>query len=119
MTNQEIFSIIRNEFTEETAVNATILISINKSMTPTNEEMLENHLYIKRLNELFNNVLWQLPENKKSLCLKVWEAWYNYEIGVSFNGMGGCVFKTLKELIGIEKVVNPLTVDNILDNMDR
>jgi len=119
MKNQEIFSIIRNEFTEEIAVNATILILINKTLMPYNEEMVNNGLYVERLKSQYVNVLWQLDKEKQDLCMKIWDVWHIFEIGHDMDGLGGCKKKTLKELIGIEQVDEPLTSKQILDNMDR
>lgn len=102
MTNQEIFNIIRNEFTEEIAINATILISINMTLTPLDEEMVTYDLYTTRLKSQFMDVLWRLDDEKQDLCMKIWKAWHTFEVCHDLDGLGGCTKKPLKELIDIQ-----------------
>ncbi|NCQ52028.1 hypothetical protein GW796_09060 [archaeon] len=102
MKNQEIFNIIKNEFDEEIAINATILICINKTLIPLNNEMINNELYSDRLKKQFESVLYQLTDEKISLCLDIWEVWHTFEICQDMHGISGIVKRSLKEIIHIK-----------------
>ena len=100
MKNLSVYNDIFKEFDDqEIALNATILISINCAIYPTDDELFTNGLYVDRLKEYFDTVLWELPQEKRELCLKIWKAHHTYNICKDLNGLGGCVKKSYKEII--------------------
>ena len=94
----KIFKTVENEFDSEIALLVCLAHSINLSLKVTDEDLMLKGNYTKRLNEKTHNILWEYPD-KVELVIKIRDAFQSFEMGESFNGLGGCTKKTLKECI--------------------
>jgi len=98
MNFYEQFKQIEEEFGEEMAVLCVCALSVQLSTKVTNDDLLKRGQFTKKITKKITDVLWehstQVPE-----VLKVIDAIYDFEIRKQMNGLGGCVQKSLKEII--------------------
>lgn len=101
MKYEEIFQAVKNEYGEEVALTVVQLATIHISTNPTYEEIVTEGLYVRNLQNKFNEVLWETPNHIFRVSLKVWEVLYDWELRQTCAGLGGCETKTLKELVSL------------------
>lgn len=92
----KIFKTVENEFDSETAILVCIACSINITLGINIDDITDPGTFTKRLNEKTTDVLWEYPD-KTELVIQIRDALQSFEMGESFNGLGGCTKKTLKE----------------------
>ena len=98
MNYVETFNVVKDEFDEETAILVVTALTVNLTMNATMEELTSIGAYTARLTEIIRENLWS-HSDKIDLVLKIWEALYDYQICQSMQGLGGCVAKTIKEIM--------------------
>jgi len=96
MNYTKIFKTVENEFDSETAILVCVAVGININLGVDIDDLTTPGNFTKRLNEKTSNVLWEHPD-KIELVIKIRDSLQDFEMGESFNGLGGCTKKTLKE----------------------
>ena len=107
MSLLNLFETLKNEgFSEKIALAVCTSDAIHRSTKPKNEELLPENRgkYRLRVLEKIEGYLstknYSLEETKQVVDL--WSCIYSWEIGRDMNGIGGCVYKTFKELLKTE-----------------
>ena len=103
MNFYEVFDTIKEEFDEDTALLCVCAMSVLLSTIPTNQDLEEKGNFTSRVCKKISKLLWEHEDEKVEEVLKIIDAYHYFEIGKSMKGLGGCVEKTLKEIITNKK----------------
>lgn len=90
--------VVEKEFDKEIATLVIAATAIHLSMKIKDTDLLEQGRFAKRREKKIKDTLWQHAD-KLDLVIQIIDAYYKFEIGESFQGLGGCVAKPLKEYI--------------------
>ncbi len=94
-----IYDMINKDFGHVIALYSTVLISSGVIISPSYKDLSDPVSREKKLLKSFDNLLWELDEKDRALCLKIRSLWYDFETCKMLHGLGGCTKKTLKELV--------------------
>jgi hypothetical protein len=100
MNFKRLFNQVATEFNADVALLVVQINTISLSLEPTLEEIQTPGLFGKRVEDLARNTLWETDEKELELALTIERLVYDWEISQDMNGLGGCVQKTFKELLG-------------------
>lgn len=96
MNYNEIYQAVEQDYGHEVALLTIQMLTIQMS---TKIKNIETHC-VKVENKI-NRTLWECSSSADyELALKCWKVSYEWDIGQSLEGLGGCTKKTFKELIG-------------------
>lgn len=93
---------ISSEFGSYIASIVCGMVEIHLSKTIQYEHLVNIGSFTCELEYEFGRVFYtvaQVDPDIYSLALKCWSVLYGYEIGLSLGGLGGCRYKSLRELI--------------------
>lgn len=103
MNFYEVFDTIKEEFDEDTALLCVCAMSVLLSTTPTNYDLEGRGRFTTKVYKKVSELLWEHEDGKVEEVLKIIDAYHDFEMGKSMKGLGGCVEKTLKEIIANKK----------------
>ena len=102
MNFTEVYEAVSAEFSPNIASGVVVALAINLSTKVKDKDMVTEGRFTKKINKKIWDTLWEYSEDEVNLIIKIRDNWSAFELSKSFNGLGGCRKKTLKELIGLE-----------------
>lgn len=94
-----VLNVVTDEFDARIAALSVVAISITTS-TKIKSKDFECGNFTKRVNKKIRKALWFHEPEHVELAIKIRDAWTTFECCRDMNGIGGCVEKTLKQIIG-------------------
>ncbi len=91
--------IVNEGFSNEVAVLAIILLSMNISKNVKNRHLKKHGLYAEGLVKAFKDLMWDEDPERIKEAISIWEVLHDYDTCRELQGLGGCEFKTIHELI--------------------
>ena len=98
----KIYDQIDEEYGHEIAILALVGLTMNYTKSIKNRHLKRKNkgLYTAELRDSIKELLFNCDDAKIEKALQLVDSWYDYELGLSMQGLGGCVQKSLKEIIG-------------------
>lgn len=98
-----LFNQVKKEFGEKTAIIVSCMYAVHLCKPIKKKHLKSGGLFSDELIDLFRKRFYELDELKLEFCIKIWSCIYDWEVGQSLDGFGGCKSKTFKELLKIKK----------------
>jgi len=92
MDCHKIFSAIRLEFSENIALAAVQIYSLNLALKPNND-------FETKITKKAKRLLWEMSDSDFDLAVKIWKVIYIWDCRQSLQGLGGCKAKTFNQLL--------------------
>ena len=99
MNFNQLYQQIEKEYDADMALMVVQINTINLTMKISEKDLNEPGRFTKRLHKKTYKLLWEYDNDKIELALKLNDVIQQWECGKSFQGLGGCIEKTFKELI--------------------
>lgn len=98
MNHIAIFNALNEDFGGEIALSVCQINAIHLSQKIKQKDIeIPGHL-VKRVTSKAKKLLWELSDEDFALSMILWDLIYDWEIGQTCHGLGGCEKKTFKEL---------------------
>jgi len=94
-----LFNQVKKEFDEKTAIVVSCIYAIHICKKVKKKHLKSGSLFTEELTKLFRDSFYELEESELEFCIEVWDCIYDWTIGQSLGGLGGCEPKTFKELL--------------------
>lgn len=112
MTHSDVFNAVRLEYGEPLAILALVVYTLNLTLEVKPKDMKKPGSYTKRLRAKVDAKLWQEKKADVQLAWEVAMQLHAYDICQMFGkpggGIGGCLPKTLKQLVEEERGRNAI-----------
>ena len=102
MKFQELFNQVQSEFDTEIALCVVQIYSINLLLKPKVAEMIGEKSFEERIIKKAKKLLWEIDPSVIEQSIKIWKQVHNWESRKTMQGLGGCEYKTFKQLLGEE-----------------
>ena len=100
MNYADAFKIIKSEgFPDEVAILVTVMCGLNMVKPMKKRHITTRGLYTKELESQFKTVFWEHAPEVIVEAKAIWEVWHTYDCCQKMQGIGGCVAKTIRQLI--------------------
>lgn len=99
MSPHEVFSAVRAEFDEEVAVRVLAIHCVQLTLKPKVDDLKEKGRFAARMRQRARKYLWRETGEQFEAAYSVAMALYDYEVGRSLGGLGGCKAQSLRELL--------------------
>jgi len=100
MKFNELFNQVRFEFDTETALCVVQIYSINLLLKPKVSEMMGEKSFEERIIKKAKKLLWESDPSVIEQSIKIWKQVHNWESRKTMQGLGGCEYKTFRQLLG-------------------
>jgi len=102
--------IIKEGFSNEVALLTVVLYSMNVTKKMKNRH-IKAGVFTEELLTKFKEAMWEEDEMLVNEAICIWEVLYDHHLCQTFQGMGGCKYKTIRELMAekaLTKEDNPV-----------
>jgi len=100
MKYPKLFDAIKSEgFSEEVALVATMMCLLNCTKKVKNKHMAKSGSFEKELLETFEKAFFEQSYDVVEEAISIWRVMYDWEVGQTLNGLGGCEKKTIRQLL--------------------
>ena len=97
-----IYNAINEEFNNpELAMIVVQIYTIHLTTKVKSKDWTHAGHLTEKVIKKSKKVLWEYPIDDVELAISLWQCVYDWEIGQSMDGLGGCEKKTFKELLKI------------------
>jgi hypothetical protein len=102
MKFQELYNQVESEFDAEIALCVIQIMSINLLLKPKVAEMMGEKSFEERIIKKAKKLLWEVDADIVEQSIQVWNQVHDWETHKTLQGLGGCEYKTFKQLLGAE-----------------
>lgn len=99
MNYPELFSELKNEFSDDIALGVCVALGIHISTKITEKDITKPGRYGQKVTKKIRNALWEYSSDDVDLIIRIEAMVYEWDTRRSMDGFGGCVRKTFRELI--------------------
>ena len=99
MKHTEIFETVKQEFGQDIAVLVMMIVALNLSKEITMEHLTNRNSFTNELLDQATSLFWEIEKEKIEIAILVWDNLYIWECCKEMQGLGGCVYKTLTQLV--------------------
>ena len=93
-----VFDAVVKEYSKDIAILVVSALTLNLSLKVKKDDLKFPGKFAERLNKKTRDLLWEYPEYVVTV-IEIRDAWTEYENRIKCQGLGGCVEKTLKEIV--------------------
>lgn len=102
MNFTEVYEAVSAEFSPNIASGVVVALAINLSTKIKDKDLSIEGRFTRKIDMKTWDVLWEYSEDEIELIIKIRDIWSTFELSKSFNGLGDCRKKILKELVGLK-----------------
>jgi len=99
----EVFNQVQSEFDTEIALCVTQIYSINLLLKPSMAELKGKKSFEERIIRRAKKLLWEVDADIVEQSIQIWKQVHNWQSRKTMQGLGGCEYKTFRQLLGEEQ----------------
>ena len=95
----DVFTEVKNEFSETMAADVLVIVGILMATKPKTKELLGETSFNDRVKAKARKVLWELIDHDFEFAFRITMALNEFKGRRALQGLGGCVVMSLKEIV--------------------
>ena len=95
-----LYDAVVSEFNDtELALMVVQVVTVNLTTEISEDDLCITGQLASKIEDKVRKLLWQSPQHKVDLAIRLWKCYYSWEVGRTCAGIGGCVERTFKDLL--------------------
>lgn len=99
MQLQEVFHLVRDEYSEAIALRVFAIYCVQQSQKATTKDLVEPGRFAQRQRKRAGQLLWSDTDQEFNEAYAIAQALHDYDVARALSGLGGATPKTLRQLV--------------------